>query len=133
MHRFRRKPGWLAVLALLIYGFAPLLAGAAPRKVAPAQCQAPTETHTCACRPDPHGAKQCCCAEGEPENGCKISQAPCQGDADPVIPLWTSAHHFMRTGGGIGVPFARPSAPEPHVTSGLRLAAAIPLTPPPQA
>lgn len=135
MRARRSKTFWPALLVVLWYALAPLLAAAAPRaRAVPPACKGPEQAHRCACRADPHAGGACCCKPGEAEGGCRMGPAPCGSQPDAALaPLWTFVNPLSQV---TEAPVVRrtasapahPRAESPACLSG----GAAPLTPPPQ-
>ena len=128
----RRTTGWLALGAFLFYCLVPVLALACGRSPAPAACVA-TPIHTCACQPDPHALKACCCAIAGPEAACQLGPQPCGGESEPGVLLATRYPLAVLPTRPVAlprpaVPFCRPALPPTGEHGGwLDLS-----TPPPQ-
>lgn len=135
MNPWRHKTGWIALVAVLLYGLAPALAAFRPGVKAPVQCSTrPQEEHRCACRMDPHTAGECCCKPEQAEGGCRLTATPCEEPQPGALaPLWTSSHPLPLPEAGPRVPYSRAfSSQHGQPRAFLRPSAAAPLTPPPQ-
>jgi hypothetical protein len=130
--RFRN---WIALLALLFYTAAPLLATAQRLPSVPAACSQSGATHSCACRKDAHSGGGCCCKHGQGSDDCKMGQRPCapEHQAAPCA-LWTFSNPITTPARVSAVTSATSAAMTPSLRgkAGIRRAYA-PLTPPPQA
>lgn len=124
-----------ALLALVCYGLAPVLASLVPWRAAPLACALPAQAApACAiCPHHPGDAKPCCCVHPDPASDCRVKPAPCAGAPGPDVALWTTGNPLQVAAARRWVaaavltspfPLPRPTAP--------RALAVAPLTPPPQ-
>jgi hypothetical protein len=128
----RRTTGWLALLAVLIYGLAPFFAGLRPAGAAPLVCLT-GEVHSCSCRLDPHTAQECCCGEGESGKSCSVSRMPCDAGSAPEAAFPAPANPLQLPNASLRL--ARPASRRVTTASNTVLCVSrieAPPTPPPQ-
>ncbi len=69
---------------MLAYGIVGMVLPLLPAPSVPLACAVERE-HTCSCRADVHQVKDCCCADGHGEEGCRFTQLPCDGGTAPEV------------------------------------------------
>ncbi|HEU4753311.1 MAG TPA: hypothetical protein VFU47_09410 [Armatimonadota bacterium] len=133
MTQRRRKTGWLALLALIAYALAPLLAACAPGYAAPAVCLV-NAVHSCSCRVGPHAPGDCCCDEKPAPPTSQVGKLPCDGGPSEDGSLWTAAHPLALAAPASGTITPAPRrAPRSSRSDRAASHVRIPASPPPQA
>jgi hypothetical protein len=128
---WRRITGWLALLGVILYGLTPAFACLAPR-AAPMACLT-AAVHQCACRPDPHGEKSCCCAEKNAATDCGVSKLPCDGGSAPEAARTVTVNPLSPAPAGISIlRLTRVRKAAPWRSPSPRALAADPTVPPPR-